>query len=199
MVKKDKSNKVKKIKASLKQRVAAKSNIAHKGVPSRKGTKVPSSSGMKAQAKWKSMTKAEHAAAQPEGRMRKKPGMGGKGRFYRVVVRDKNDFVMFRNHDIGKKGHVERVAGKRANGRWATVSWLIDKNEARISKGILVGKTKDVKDVLAKLRKKPKHLKGDIFEAGPRINVAEKSKLTAAMKKAQIKNIKKAQASRRES
>ena len=128
---------------------------------------------------------------------RKKPGMGGAGKFYRVGVRDKNDFVMFRNHDVGEKGHVERLAGKRANGRWATVSWLIDKKEAHISKGILVGDNKDVKDVLGKLRRKPKHLKGDIFEAGPRVNVPERLKPTPAMKKAQAKNIKKAQAARR--
>ena len=130
---------------------------------------------------------------------RKKPGMGGEGKFYRVTVRNKNDFVMFRNHDVGEKGHVERVAGKRANGRWATVSWLIDKNEAHISRGILVGDNKDVTDVLSKLRKKPRHLKGDIFEAAPRVNVPEKSKPTAAMKKAQMKNIKKAQIARRKS
>ena len=121
-MKKNKENKVKKIKASLKQIIVAKKNIK------------------KAQSKWKSMTKVQHAKAQPEGRARKKPDMGGKGKFYRVVVRDKNDFVMFRLHDIGKKGHVERLAGKRANGRWATVSWLIDKNEAHVdSNGILIG------------------------------------------------------------
>jgi hypothetical protein len=178
MRKKNKVNKVKKIKAILKRKVAAKRNIK------------------KAQAKWKSMTKAEHAAAQPEGRARKKPGMGGKGKFYRVVVRDKGDFVMFRNHDVGERGHVERLAGLRANGRWATVSWLIDKNEAHISKGILVGDSKDAKDVLAKLSRKPRHLKGDIFQAGPRKNIPERAKPTAAMKKAQTKNIKKAQAAR---
>jgi len=178
MVKKNKENKVKKIKASLKQRAAAKKNIK------------------KAQAKWKGMTRAQHAAAQPEGRARKKPGMGGKGKFYRVVVRDKGEFVTFRIHDVGKKGHVERLAGKRANGRWATQAWLIDKKEAHISKGILVGDSKDVKDVLGKLRRKPKYLKGDIFEAGPRVNIPEKAKPTPAMKKAQMKNIKKAQAKR---
>jgi hypothetical protein len=173
---KEKSEKV--LKANPKQRAAAKKNIK------------------KAQAKWKSMTKAEHAAAQPEGGARKKPGMGGKGRFYRVVVRDKNDFVLFRNHDVGDKGHVERLAGQRANGRWATVSWLIDKNEAHIRNGILVGDSEDVKNVLSKLRRKPKHLKGDIFEAGPRVNVPERLKPTLAMKKAQTENIKKAQAAR---
>jgi len=176
--KRSKANKVKKIKASLKQRAAAKKNIK------------------KAQKKWRGMTKAQHARAQPEGQARKKPGMGGKGKFYRVIVRPKGDFVMFRIHDVGKKGHVERLAGKKANGRWATVSWLIDKKEAHISKGILVGDNKDVRDVLGKLRRKPKHLKGDVFEAGPRKNVLESAKPTSAMKKAQKRNIKKAQTKR---
>jgi len=179
-MKKDKSNKVKKIKASLKQRAAAKKNIK------------------KAQKKWKSMTKAQHAKAQPEGRARKKPGTTGKGKFYRVVVRNKDDFVMFRNHDVGEKGHVERLAGKRANGRWATVSWLIDKNEAhKNDKGILVGDNKDVKAVLAKLSRKPRHVKDDIFHASPRKNVPEKNKPTPAMKKAQARNIKKAQVAKK--
>ena len=121
--------------------------------------------------------------------MRKKPGMGGKGFFYRVVVRDKNDFVLFRNHDVGKKGHVERLAGRRANGRWATQAWLVDKNEAHMDeKSVLIGENKDVIGVLAKLRRKPKHLKGDIFEAKPRKNVPERLKPTKAMKKAQVKN-----------
>ncbi len=168
----------KKKRVSTEQVVAAKKNIK------------------KAQAKWRSMTKAEHAAAQPEGRARKKPGMGGMGKFYRVVVRDKSDFVTFRNHDVGEKGHIERLAGKRSNGSWATVAWLIDKKDAHISNGILVGDSQDVKDVLGKLRRKPKYLKGDIFEAGPRVNVPESSKPTPAMKKAQTKDIKKAQAVR---
>lgn len=89
----------------------------------------------------------------------------GKGKFYRVIIRDKSDFVMFRNHDVGGQGHIERLAGKRASGRWSTVSWLIDKNEAHISNGILVGDTEDAKNVLKKLRRKPKHVKGDIFDS----------------------------------
>jgi len=95
--------------------------------------------------------------------VRKAPGLGGCGRFYRVMIRDKKNFVMFRNHDVGEKGHVERLAGKRANGRWATVAWLIDKNDAHVDNGILVGDSEDVRNVLEKLRRKPRHLKGDIF------------------------------------
>jgi len=164
---------------SSKQRVAAKKNIK------------------KAQAKWKSMTSRQRAIAQPQGRARKKPGTTGKGKFYRVVVRPKSEFTSFRNHDVGKKGHVERLAGRRASGSWATQAWLISKKEAKVVNGILVGTSKDVKDVLAKLRRKPKKIKGDIFQAGPRKNVPERLKPTPAMKRARAKNIKKAQATRR--
>lgn len=165
-------------KASDKQKSAARKNIK------------------KAQAKWKSMTHRQHALAQPEGLARKKPGMGGEGKFYRVVVRPKSEFVSFRNHDVGKKGHVERLAGKRASGSWATHAWLIDKKESEVVGKTLVGKSKDVKDVLGKLSSKPMLFKGDIFKAKPRKNIPEKSKPTVAMKRAQAKNIKKAQAAR---
>ena len=74
--------------ASIKQKRAAKKNIK------------------KAQKKWKSMSPRQHALAQPQGRARKKPGTGGAGKFYRIVVRPKGDFTSFRNHDVGKKGHI---------------------------------------------------------------------------------------------
>ena len=99
--------------------------------------------------------------------MRKLPGTGGKGKFYRINVRDKSDFVIFRNHDIGDKGGIERLAGKKANGRWATVTWLIEKTDAHIENGILVGDTEDVKNLLKKIRRKPRLFKGDIFTIKP--------------------------------
>ncbi|MCK4650015.1 hypothetical protein KAT36_02175 [Candidatus Pacearchaeota archaeon] len=173
----EKVEKVEKVKTSLKQRVAAMKNIK------------------KAQAKWKGMTKAEHAAAQPEGRARERPGAGG-GEFFRVVVRPKTEFKTFRAHDVGKKGHVERLAGQRANGSWDTQAWLISKKEADVVGGVLMGKSKDVRDVLAKLQSEPKQFRGDIFKAKPRRNVPEEEKPTPAMKKAQMRNIKKAQAAR---
>jgi len=150
----------------------------------------------KAQAKWKSMSSRARALAQPQGRGRKKPGTGGKGKFYRIVVRPKSEFVSFRNHDVGTKGHLERIAGRRKSGSWATQAWLISKSDAEVKNGILVGKTKDVKSVISKLRRKPKKVKGDVFQAGPRKNVPEKSKPTRAMKTAQKRNIKKAQKAR---
>lgn len=164
--------------ASAKQKSAARRNIK------------------KAQKKWKSMSHRQHALAQPQGRARKKPGTGGKGKFYRVVVRPKSEFVSFRNHDVGRKGHLQRLAGRRKSGSWATQAWLIAKADASVVNGILVGKTSDAKKLLSKLRTKPKRVRGDIFEAKSRKNVPERSKPTRAMKKAQSRNILKAIAAR---
>jgi len=165
--------------ASEKQKKAAKKNIK------------------KARAKWKSMSSRAKARAQPQGRARAKPGAKGEGKYYRIVVRPKTEFVTFRNHDVGKKGHLQRIAGKRKSGSWATQAWLIAKTDARVSGGTLVGKTSDAKKLLAKLQGTPKKFRGDIFKAGPRKNIPEKSKPTSAMKRAQKRNIKKAQAARR--
>jgi hypothetical protein len=127
---------------------------------------------------------------------RKKPGSTGEGEYYHVEVRPSDDFVTFRTQDVGDPGHVQRVAGKRESGSWATVKWLIGKEDAHVSGDTLVGDTKDAKDVIKKLGSKPIHKKGDLFEAKPRKNVPEKSKPTEAQKKARSKNIKKAQAAR---
>ncbi len=70
----------------------------------------------RAQARWKSMTYRQHALAQPQGRGRKRPGTTGKGKFYRIEVRPKSDFVTFRVQDVGEKGGLERLAGKRSSG-----------------------------------------------------------------------------------
>lgn len=125
-------------------------------------------------------------------RRRRAPGSRGGGDYYHVEVRPKDDFVTFRTQDVGDPGHVQRVAGKRETGSWATVKWLIGKEDAHISGDTLVGDTKDAKDVIKKLGSKPIKKKGDIFEAKPRRNVPERSKPTAAQKKARGQNIKKA-------
>lgn len=130
---------------------------------------------------------------------RKAPGTGGQGDYYHVEVRPGDDFVTFRTQDVGDPGHVQRVAGKRETGSWATVKWLIGKEDAHVDGDRLVGDTRDAKDVLKKLGSRPVHKKGDIFEAKPRRNVAERSKPTAAQKKARSQNIKKAQTAKRSS
>lgn len=131
------------------------------------------------------------------GKTRRQPGSKGQGDYYHVEVRPTEDFVTFRTQDVGDPGHVQRVAGKREGGSWATVKWLIGKEDAHVDGDTLVGDTKDAKDVIKKLGSKPMQKKGDIFEAKPRRNVTERSKPTAAQKRAQNQNIKKAQSTRK--
>lgn len=151
----------------------------------------------KAQARWRGMTKRQHALAQPEGRGRKKPGTTGKGRFYRVEVRPKEEFKTFRVQDVGRIRGLERLSGKRSSGSWDTVTWLIEKSKAHIdSKGRLVVTDPKARTALKQIRGPIKHLKGDVFKALPRKNVPETSKPTRAQRKAQMANIKKAQKAR---
>lgn len=163
---------------SVKQREAARQNIK------------------KAQATWRNMSSRQHSLAQPEGRARAKPGTKGGGDFYRIIVRPKEQFVTFRNQDVGEPGGLQRVAGKRSSGSWSTQAWLISKDFAHIEDNKLVADRKDAKDLLKKLGSQPKHEKGDIFTAKDRPNVPEEDKPTAAQKRAQQENIKKAQAAR---
>lgn len=165
--------------ATEKQRQAAKRNIK------------------KAQARWKSMSSQEHARSQPEGHGRKKPGTTGEGNYYHVEVRPKDEFTTFRTQDVGDEGHLQRVAGKRSSGSWATVKWLIGKEDAHVEDGKLVGDTRDAKDLLKKLGSEPVRKNGDRFEAKPRRNVPEREKPTAAQTRARRQNIKKAQTARR--
>ncbi len=164
--------------ATMKQRQAARKNIK------------------KAQSRWRTMSSREHARSQPQGRARNRPGAGG-GKFYRVEVRPKTEFVTFRTQDVGSKGHIERVAGKRSSGSWATVAWLIGKEDAHVSGRKLVADSRDAKSLLKKLGSEPVRRSGDRFQAKDRPNVPERAKPTAAQKRARSTNIKKAQAARR--
>jgi hypothetical protein len=142
------------------------------------------------------MSHTEHARSQPQGRGRKKPGTGGEGEFYRIVVRPKEEFVTFRTQDVGDRGHVERVAGKRESGSWDTQAWLVSKQDAHIDGDRLIPDTTDARNLLAELGSEPRHVKGDVFEAKDRPNIPESEKPTAAQQRSRTRNIKKAQAAR---
>lgn len=129
----------------------------------------------KAQARWKSMSKQQRSSAQPEGRKRKRPGTGGGGEYYHIEIRPPKDFEIFRTQDVGEKGHLERRAGRRPDGSWNTVSWLIEKTDAHVENGELVIDRKDIRDTL-RIRGPIKHRKGDIFDATPRKRVSGKHK-----------------------
>ena len=143
------------------------------------------------------MTPRERASAQPEGRRRAKPGAKGEGDYFRIVVRPKEQFTTFRYHDVGEKGHILRLAGKRSSGSWDTQAWLISKDDARIEGDTLVAATDDARGVIEALGSKPKYVKGDIFEAKDRPNVPESEKPTEAQQRARAENIKKAQQAQR--
>jgi len=163
--------------ATEKQKEAAKKNIK------------------KTQAAWEAMSPTEHARSQPEGRARIKPGTTGKGKYYRIVVRSKEDFVAFRYHDVGEAGGVQRLAGKRSSGSWDDQAWLISKEMAHMEGNKLVADTPDAKKILQVIGP-AKHVEGDVFQGHARKNVPEREKPTPAQRRSRMKNIRKAQQAR---
>lgn len=150
----------------------------------------------KAQASWQAMSHKERSAAQPGGRQRAKPGNAGGGEFFHIQVRPKQEFKAFRTQDVGKKGGIERVSGRRASGSWDTQKWLISKEFAHLDGHRLIADTDDAREILEMLGSTPEHIRGDRFKAQDRPNVPEKDKPTPPQKHARSANIKKAQASR---
>jgi len=167
--------------ATVRQREAARKNIK------------------KAQMKWEGMDRRQHAKSQPEGRARAQIGSKGEGKFYRIEVGNKENFTTFRYHDVGSKGHLMRLSGKRPTGSWGTQAWLVEKGDAHMQGQTLVADTRDARELFSKLGSRPKHIKGDIFAAMDRRNVPEGEKPTPAQKRARSANIRKAQQSRRKS
>lgn len=127
-------------------------------------------------------------------RRRTKPGTKSGGRFFHIELRPSREFVSFRVQDVGAPGGVERVAGLRANGAWDTVKWLVEKTHAHIEGDNLVADTAEARKVLRTLGSVPVHVSGDRFRAKPRRDIPESEKPTPAMRRAQLANIKKAQA-----
>jgi hypothetical protein len=128
---------------------------------------------------------------------RAKPGARGRGGFFHIQVRPKSDFVFFRNQDVGARGGIERVAGRRANGSWDTQKWLVGKSQAHRAGQRLAPDTAAARKVISQLGSQPRHLGGDRFIAKPRRKIPAREKPTPAMRRAQLANIKKAQAALR--
>jgi hypothetical protein len=127
-------------------------------------------------------------------RRRAKPGIKSGGRFFHIELRPSRNFISFRVQDVGARGGVERVAGLRANGSWSTAKWLIEKTDAHVEGGRLIADTAEVRKLLSMLGSTPVHISGDRFRARPRRDIPESEKPTPAMRRAQLANIKKAQA-----
>lgn len=128
---------------------------------------------------------------------RAKPGARGGGEFFHIEVRPRRAFKTFRTQDVGRKGGIERVAGKRGSGSWDTQKWLISKEHAHREGRRLIADTADARKVLKELGAAPTHLNGDRFKAKDRPNVPERRKPTQAMRRARTSNIRKAQTARR--
>jgi hypothetical protein len=143
------------------------------------------------------MNHTERVLVQPGRRKRAKPGTKGEGEYFRINVRPKEEFTSFRYQDVGEKGHILRLAGRRSSGSWDTQVWLISKDDAHLEGDTLVADTKDTRSLIETLGSKPKHVKEDVFEANDRPNVPERKKPTDAQQKARLENIKKAQQTRR--
>jgi hypothetical protein len=125
---------------------------------------------------------------------RARPGSCSAGRFFHIEVRPAREFVRFRVQDVGEPGGVQRLAGQRAGGSWDTQKWLIEKTDAHIENEQLAPDSAEARKVLASLGSRPVHVTGDRFKAKPRRNIPQADKPTPAMRRAQLKNIKKAQA-----
>jgi hypothetical protein len=139
-------------------------------------------------------TSRKRSSARRGKTRRAKPGARGQGGYFHIQVRPRSDFVFFRNQDVGRRGGIERVAGRRKNGSWDTQKWLIGKSEAHCEGKKLAPDSAGARKVLEQLGSAPRHLGGDRFISKPRRNIAESAKPTPAMRRAQRTNIKKAQA-----
>ncbi len=150
----------------------------------------------RAQVVWRSMSRGFRSRAQSEGRRRAKPGSTGRGAYFHVEVRPKTEFRSFRVQDVGRRGHSQRVAGRRVSGSWATQKWLISKQDAHVERNTLVGDSASARKILHQLGSPARRVQGDRFKAKDRPNVPERMKPTAAMQRARMRNIRKAQAAR---
>lgn len=132
-------------------------------------------------------------ATKRQSHRRAKPGSRSTGRYFHIAVRPAREFVRFRIQDVGRRGGVQRLAGQRKNGTWGTQKWLIEKTDAHVENGRFIPDSAAARKVLASLGSNAIHVSGDRFKAKPRRNIPEAEKPTPAMRRAQMKNIKKAQ------
>jgi hypothetical protein len=114
------------------------------------------------------MSKRQHSLAQPEGQARRRPGTGGREKYFRIEVHPKARYVTYRLQDVGRSGHTKRLACRTRKGRWTTKSWLIYKTDAVVKNVKLLIKRGKAAPVLKNIRGTIRHLKGDIFFAKPR-------------------------------
>ncbi len=137
------------------------------------------------------MSARERALSKAVGKKRARSGTKGESDYFRIVLRPKEEFSTFRYHDVGEKGHIIRLAGKRSSGSWDTQVWLIGKSDAHIEGDTLVADSEDARRLIESLGSKPKHVVGDVLEAHDRPNVPESKKTNRGAKESQARKYKK--------
>ena|SRR5688572_27173185 len=128
-------------------------------------------------------TRQKNSRSLVEGKTRKKPGSTGKGDYYHVEIAPKRGFITFRTQDVGKRGHLQRVAGKKETGKWETVKWLIGKEDAHVRGKKLIPDTKAAKNLIEELGVQPVQVSGDRFTAKAKQGNSAKKKPVRKSKK----------------
>lgn len=49
-----------------------------------------------------------------------------KGQQIRIRMKSPKKFTAFRTHDLGRKGRLQRIAGRTHKGKWETQAWRIN-------------------------------------------------------------------------
>jgi hypothetical protein len=131
----------------------------------------------------------------PRQKTRQRPRRTGAGEYYHIEVLPRTDFVNFQTQAVGRRGHIQRVAGQRSSGYWSTVKWMIDKSDAHVQDNKLVPDTPAAKNVMEQLGSEPVRKLGDLFKARPRPSFLEQPKPTH--RRVRRENTQKSQTSRR--
>lgn len=102
-------------------------------------------------------------------KIRALPGSTGHGRYYHIEVLPKEGFALYRTQDVGEPGGIQRVAGRRYDGKWETQAWLVEKTGAHVShEGRLVIDGSKAHTLTQQIRGPIVRKEGDIFRAKPR-------------------------------
>ncbi len=99
---------------------------------------------------------------------RKEPGSTGEGKFYHIELIPSDGYVAIRNHDVGEKGGLERVAWQREDGSRDTIGRLVSKEDAHVANGKLIIDERKDRSITEQIEWDIVHVKGDIFKANPK-------------------------------
>lgn len=117
----------------------------------------------------KDMIKESSGVPKPEQKhYRQEDGVGS----YRITVRPKNQYTTFRTQEIVPG--LKRIAGRRFNGTWVTVTWLVSKDCARLDeRECLIISNRKIHVLMDHIKSPIKPVDGDVFKAEPVLHAPE--------------------------